>query len=57
LLQAEKVGVALVICAVAAEVADAEPLALVAVTVTFKYCPTSSASNLYVEFIAVGILV
>ena len=53
----EKVGVALAICAVAADVADAEPLELVAVTVTFKYCPTSAATNLYVEFVALGILV
>ena len=42
----------LAICAVATDVADAEPLAFVAVTVTFKYCPTSAATNLCVELTA-----
>jgi hypothetical protein len=37
LLQAENVGVAFAICAVADEVADADPLPFVAVTVDFKY--------------------
>ncbi len=41
----ENVGVALAICAVAVDVAAAEPLAFVAVTVDFKYCPTSSATS------------
>ena len=48
---------ALAICAVAVEVSVADPLAFVAVTADFKYCPTSAATNLYVELIALGILV
>ena len=53
----EKVGVAFAICAVATDVAVADPLAFVAVTVTFKYCPTSAATKVCVEFIAPEIFV
>ena len=53
----ENVGVALAICAVADDVEEADPLPFVAVTVDFKYWPTSAATKVYVELVAPEIFV
>jgi hypothetical protein len=55
----EKVMVwfALAICAVAVEVSGVEPAEFAASTLSFKYWPTSAVTKVYVESIALGILV